>query len=234
MLQFAEFMFSGCKGREVCVKHSPQVTHWDKLRNREIFFTWSCCTSIQSLHWRGTRAQAKDRFMWASFDSVYLDDLSVPGVYESLSFKEYESLSFKELILISRIGLNVRLQPTALQTLICRTCFHEGTLKAGVAIEIKKLKVKLGINKLPRCCNVPHDWEGLLLCTKTSVYSSVESCKVSERKGISPLYFGVVNFLFIFVIYLWGLTWGPYDIAEPIGFSWIFCKWLSGRTINKI
>lgn len=59
-----------------------------------------------------------------------------------------------------------------------------------------------------------------------SVYPSYDSYKDSEWEGISPLYFGVVNFLLIFLTYshphLWGLTWGPYDATQPIGFSWIF------------
>lgn len=47
-----------------------------------------------------------------------------------------------------------------------------------------------------------------------------------QNEWVFVLYFEVVNFILIFVTYsyphLWGLTWGPYDVSEPIWFSWIF------------
>lgn len=86
----------------------------------------------------GPGPRARTGICETSFNSVCLDELSVPSVYKSLSFKER--------ILISRIGLNVRLQPGICSShLLLRHSAAEhvslGILKAGVATEIKKMKL---------------------------------------------------------------------------------------------
>lgn len=124
MLQFAKFMFLGCQGREVCVKHSPQV--WTQSLTEINWGTGrfpspgAAAPIFGHCHWRGTRAQAKDRFMWTSLDSVYPKDLSVPCVYKTVIQRAHSNIeNWAECEVTARDLVF----PPVLQTLVCRTCF---------------------------------------------------------------------------------------------------------------